>query len=309
MEKMKNCTLFLASCDKYYQAWEPFFFFIKKHWPGFNMPVILNTETKSFTYEGFDIKTFSLYAEGQNVPWGKRMLDHLDKVETDYILLMLEDYFIRRDVDEQKLSRLIDLFEENEDISTFNLVYAPISCVKNKQLGDFMLRPRKGNYKFACTGLWRVSHLKEYILPHENPWQWEVEGNYRSAFTKNRFYMLKKDAESYLDYGFNYDWMGIRKGRWVIDDVGPLFEENGLEVDFEELGVYHRPEKAHLRSRVDPTLRKRISMFLARFKPKYIKRRIETAKKYRIARQQVMSEKRNRTEEGKIVTGKSYHSG
>lgn len=289
---MKNCTLFIASCDKYYQAWEPFFFFIKKHWPDFNMPVILNTEMKSFTYEGFDIKTFSLYEEGADVRWGKRMLDHLDKVETDYILLMLEDYFLRKDVDEDKLTRLIDLFEENKDISTFNMIYAPIRYVKKKQLGDFVLRPRKGSYKFSCTGLWRVSHLKKYILPHENPWQWEGNGNYRSAFTKNRFYMLAKDAEPYLDYGFSYDWMGIKKGKWVIDDVGPLFEANGLKVDFDDLGVYHRPKQVRLRSRINPALRKRVSMFLVQFKPKYIRKRIETAKKYTIAKQQIKSMKK-----------------
>ncbi|KPK41025.1 MAG: hypothetical protein AMJ65_10185 [Phycisphaerae bacterium SG8_4] len=284
---MKNCTLFVASCDKYHQAWKPFFFFVKKHWPDFSMPVILNTETKSFTYEGFDIKTFSLYKECQDVPWGKRMLDHLDKVETDYILWMLEDYFLRSDVDEGKLNRLIDLLDGNKDISTLNLIHAPIGYAKKKRLGDFVLRPRKGRFKFSTTGLWRVSHLKEYILPHENPWEWEVEGDYRSAFTKNRFYMRAEDAEPYLDYGFSYDWMGIRKGKWVIEDVGPLFEANGLKVDFDELGIYHRPEQVRLRPRINPTLRKRISMFLAQFKPKYIKRRIETARKYRMAKQQV----------------------
>jgi hypothetical protein len=289
--KMRNCTLFVASCDKYHQAWEPFFFFIKKHWPGFDMPVILNTETRSFTYEGFDIKTFSLYAKGEAVPWGKRMLDHLDRVETDYILLMLEDYFLRRDVDEDKLARLIDLLEENKDISTLNLVHAPIRLDKRHRLGDFLLRPRRGQYRFACTGLWRVSHLKEYILPHESPWQWEVDGNYRSAFTKNRFYMLAEDAEPYLDYGFSYDWMGIKNGKWVIEDVGPLFEENGLKVDYDELGVYHRPASTCSRARTDPTLRKRVSMLLAQFKPKYIKRRFAGVRKYMIAKQQVKSMK------------------
>lgn len=288
---MRNCTLFIASCDKYHQAWEPFFFFLRKHWPDFDMPVSLNTETKSFACEGFDIKTFSLYKEGEDVPWGKRMLDHLDRVETDYVLLMLEDYFIRKDVDEDRLARLIDLLEENKDISTFNLVHAPISLDKRHRLGDFLLRPRRGRYRFACTGLWRVSHLKEYILPHESPWQWEVDGNYRSAFTKNRFYMLAEDAEPYLDYGFSYDWMGIKKGKWVIEDVGPLFEENGLKVDFDELGIYHRPANTCSHARTDPTLRKRVSMLLAQFKPKYIKRRFASVRKYMIAKQQVKSMK------------------
>jgi len=103
--------------------------------------------------------------------------------------------------------------------------------------------------------------------------------------------MLAKGVEPYLDYGFTYDWMGIRKGKWVIEDVGPLFEENGLKVDFDDLGIYHRPQKVCLHPRTNPTLRKRVSMFLVQFKPKYIKRRIETAKKYMIAKQQVKSMK------------------
>lgn len=294
---MKNCTLFLASCDKYHQAWEPFFFFLKKYWPGFNMPVILNTETRSFSCDGFDIRSFSFYKEGQNVPWGRRMLDHLDKVETDYMLFMLEDYFIRRPVRTDKMEEVIDLFEANDDISAFNLVHVPIGHVKRKPLGDFVLRPRKGGYRFTSTGLWRVSHLKEYILPHESPWEWEVEGNYRSAFTDNRFYMLKKDVEPYMDYGFSYDWMGIKKGKWVIDDVGPLFEANGLNVDFSVLGVYNRPQ-GHGRPRANPTLRKKISMLLAGLKPKNIRKRMETAQKYRIAKQQVEAINRKRLSAG-----------
>jgi hypothetical protein len=202
---------------------------------------------------------------------------------------MLEDYFLRRDVDEEKLARLIDLLDENQDISTFNLLHAPIRFDKKHRLGDFLLRPRLGRYRFACTGLWRVAHLKQYILPHESPWQWEVDGNYRSAFTQNRFYMLAEDAEPYLDYGFSYDWMGIKKGKWVIEDVGPLFEANGLKVDFDELGIYHRPANVCPRTRVNPTLRKRISMCLAQFKPKYIKRRVGSIRKYLRARQQVKS--------------------
>ncbi len=289
---MRNCTLFVASCDKYYQAWEPFFFFLKKHWPKFDMPIILNTETKSFAYEGFDIKTFSMYEKGETVPWGKRMLDHLDKVETDYILLMLEDYFLRSDVNEDKLNQLITLLDENEDISTFNLVNAPIKMDKNKQLGDFLLRPRKGKYRFVCTGLWRVSHLKEYILPDESPWEWEVYGNYRSAFTENKFYMLKEGVAPYIDYGFSYDWMGIRKGKWVIDDVGPLFEKNGLKVNFDDLGIYRRPKNTGMRSRTKPSLRKKISTSLAQLKLKNVKKRIEEIKMYKIAKQQVEHQKK-----------------
>ena len=34
--------------------------------------------------------------------WTKRLRDALEQIEEDYILLMLEDFFIRKPVDEQK---------------------------------------------------------------------------------------------------------------------------------------------------------------------------------------------------------------
>jgi hypothetical protein len=68
-----------------------------------------------------------------------------------------------------------------------------------------------------------------------------------------------------------------------------LFQANGLKVNFDDLGIYHRPAKSAVRSRTNPTVLKKVSMFFARFKPRSIKKRFETAKKYRIAKQQVES--------------------
>ena len=286
---MKNCTLFIASCDKYYQAWEPFFFFLKKYWKNFAMPIILNTETKQFEYDGFDIKTFSFYKENEEVPWGKRMLDHLDKVETDYVLWVLEDFFLRRYVNEDELKELITILEQNSDISMFSLCNTALETCKKGKIGNYELRPRRGKYKFSTGGLWRVSHLKKYILPNESPWQWETEGNYRSAFTKNKFYMLGQGCPQPLDFGFRFDelgvveWVGIRRGQWVINDVKPLFEANGIKVNYDELGVWEGSEVERRRKKL--TLKKKISKITKEIDPV---RAVKIARKYYRARKQII---------------------
>jgi hypothetical protein len=60
---MKNnnfCTIIVNSCDAYDDTWYPFFKLLKKYWPNCKFPIVLNTETKKFEYEGLDIKVINL---------------------------------------------------------------------------------------------------------------------------------------------------------------------------------------------------------------------------------------------------------
>ena len=96
---MKNdCTMVVSTCDKYDDTWEAFFKCIKKNWPKFDMPIILNTESKEYKLDGLDIRSYKMF-ENKNVPWGKRLKEHLKKVDTDFVFFMLDDYFLVEKVD------------------------------------------------------------------------------------------------------------------------------------------------------------------------------------------------------------------
>lgn len=283
---MKNCTLLVLSCDKYEDAWIPFFTLLKKHWASFDMPVVLNTETKSFSFDGLDIRTFSMYEKDQQVPWGQRMLDHLAKVDTDFVYLMCEDFFIRENVKTDKMQSIIDIMEADQKISSISTHWAPIETVDESKYADFALRPQNGSYKFYCGGVWRVSHLKQYILPHESPWEWEVNGNYRSAYTSNKFYILKQNIENYINIGWTCNWMGIRKGKWVIEDVKPLFEQHNIEVDYNNLGITHQ-DVGKMEAYVTPTLRRKLSLLTKKLPPRSWMKKSKERKKYKLAKQQI----------------------
>ena len=250
------------------------------------MPIVLNTETKSFSFNNLDIRTHSMYKQGEQVPWGQRMLDHLEKVKTDFVYLMCEDFFIREKVKAGKIQQVIDAMEADKSISSFNTQWAPIDIEEGSPYPDFNLRPRKGKYRFQCGGIWRVSHLKQYILPNESPWEWEVNGNYRSAFTKNKFYILKKESPLYVDYGWSYNWMGIRKGKWVIEDVKPLFEKHNISVDFGNLGITHQ-DAGKMESYIKPTFRRKLSLLTKKLPPRYLTKKFKEYKKFQAAKNQI----------------------
>ena len=58
---MKKCTFIVNSCDANEDTWVPFFMCLEKNWPEMNWPVVLNTESKSFTFGKYKIDSYGLF--------------------------------------------------------------------------------------------------------------------------------------------------------------------------------------------------------------------------------------------------------
>ena len=235
-----KCTILVNSCDSYEDLWNPFFTLFKKFYPNCPYEIILNTETKHYEHDGLKIKTFGMH-QGEK-RWGKRFLDHFYKVGTKYVLIMLDDFFIRDYVKQDVIDRCIELMDEDPMISCFQFnTVEDKNNVTYDKYPIFDLRPKEGLYKLAFQpGVWRVSDLKRYIFPEESPWDIEEYANIRTYVLDNKFLTLKADAEPVFDYGFKLDGMGVYRGKWVEHDVRPVFEANGIDVDFSKRGFYHK---------------------------------------------------------------------
>lgn len=91
--KQNNCTILVCSCDAYSDCWEPFFYLLKKYWPDCPYEIVLNTESEAFTIDGLDIVCYQFYNKGERVPYGDRLLRHLNAIRTPYILILMDDFF------------------------------------------------------------------------------------------------------------------------------------------------------------------------------------------------------------------------
>ena len=52
-------TVLVNSCDEYSEIWDVFFTLFKKYWPQCEYPIVLNTESKSYSFDGLDITTYN----------------------------------------------------------------------------------------------------------------------------------------------------------------------------------------------------------------------------------------------------------
>ena len=239
--KREECTVLVCSCDAYSDCWEPFFTLLKKYWNNCPYDIVLNTESKAFTMDGLNIVCHQYYRAGETVPYGERLLRHLCAIETPYVLIMMDDFFLRKKVDGEKIEFCINELRAHSDIAVFSFESAKDTMNRDDGVyGDFILRPQCGEYKVNFQGgVWNKAALISLIRPHESPWETETKGSIRSFETNHRFYTLKDISLTPIDYGkkSGLTW-GIVRGKWVYEDIVPLFEKHQITVDYSSRGFF-----------------------------------------------------------------------
>ena len=235
-------TILLCTCDSYKDLWYPFFKLLDEYWPNNRCKIILNTETDSYQYGNLNIVSYSL----GKAPYGQRMLNHLEKIDTPYTLLLLDDFFLRRPVNTDVLSNILEEMDKDHNIGA--LYCDKNDCTTNDSLCDvFYQIKQRAPYKLNMqAGLWRTQTLKKYWQPNDNPWIWEIFVNFTTFNSEDKFYALRDLNDAPIYYGYNPDGMGVFRGKWVVDDVKPLFDKHGISIDFSKRGEYD-PQKAVVR--------------------------------------------------------------
>ena len=260
---MEKCTILVNSCDKYEDAWYPLFKIMKAEWKDRKWPIVLNTESKTFDYEDMGIKTFRLYQPGVKDKWGKRLIETLKRIDTEYVLMYLDDFFLTRPVNQNMLDQCIEWLDKNDDVAVFCFMPSYGGNIKDGRFEGFEKRPQDGDYRLNCqAAVWRKEILLKYTRPWENPWDWEVIGNVRTRRCEKAFYSLIEGVEGPFEYSLK-DWSGIYRGKWVRKVVEPLFQKHNIDIDLTVRGVEENPFAVDLTQRPFFTKVKERLMYIA----------------------------------------------
>lgn len=241
----QKITILINSCDVYEDAWYPFFTLWKKYWPECKYPIILNTESKKYYDKQLSVNSFQLYLEEKIPSYGERLLEHLKLIDSKYILMMLDDFFLRDYVDETKIEKCIEWMDENEDIAVFSFANVKDELnQKDFKYPGYEKRPRVGEYKLNFqAAIWNKEKLMNYVRSHETPWEFETIGSIRTFNSTDLFYVISNENDSPIKYGKKpgLTW-GIVRGKWVLEDVKDLFESNGIKIDYSQRGEFKKED-------------------------------------------------------------------
>ena len=234
--KTNICSVLISTCDKYEDAWKPFFFFFHKYWKDCPYQVYLNTETKKCDFS--DVITINC-SNKDNASWSLRLKKALKTIDTKYVIFLLEDFFLLSDVDQKEIDRAIKIMEDNKDISVIDFERVPRIKSNPSDFGRYVERDISAMYFLNCqSAIWRKKDLIKYLSPYESPWQFELFGSNRARLYGKKFLLQENESKPVFNYNVNWNnGYGIFRSKWLKSNIN-LFKNNDIKVDFSKLGFY-----------------------------------------------------------------------
>ncbi len=240
MQLENKLTILVNTCDGYEDLWMPFFTLLKRYWNPQGIPILLNTESKEFSMDGLDI---TCVHAPRNRYYGERMLYALSQVKTEYVLLLLDDFFLRQAVQTERIHQILSWMEADRNIACFNTEAIPVyvDWERDRYPGFRRVPPGTAYALNMQAALWRTGMLKRYWKPKVSPWEWEAYCNLlQYKFPQQKIYCTTDCCHSFLDYGHRQvgDVWAVVRGKWVMEDVQPLFQKENIAVDLSRRGAY-----------------------------------------------------------------------
>ncbi|RCJ25515.1 hypothetical protein A6770_27665 [Nostoc minutum NIES-26] len=260
-------TILVNSTDSFEDCWQAFFTLFSIYWPNCPHPIVLNTETKCFSYPGLNIQCSQIGSNesGKRLSWSDCLIRCLDKIDSKYILYLQEDYFLNDYVNTDVIYDFLQIMEREGyshirlKATLANNPHEPSS--KYPQLWKI---PQRSNYRIGLqAGLWLKDQLKFYLKPNETGWEFERWGSRRarkindSFFCENSDYFKRQNKDI-----FPYYPTGIVKGKWFEPAVGDLFKQHNIEVDYSVRGFYKLDKTQNLIQLLRSKVRKLLMLYI-----------------------------------------------
>lgn len=225
----------INSCDAYQDVWPLFFCALDEYWPNRDFDTVINSESK---VEKNTDNTFSL-STGRQVNaggWGARLLNVLADIETEYVIMVFDDYLLESLVDTQQVNDIVGFLDEHETAAVYYLNAVCIKTHVDDKDSSFRLLKDRVDYRLnSAPAIWRRRDLMGYIGVNDNPWAWEVFGSYRTFGDGKDFYSPSSVSNNIYNYDYGKGG-AIYRGKWVAGVVVPKAKKYGLNIDFSKRG-------------------------------------------------------------------------
>jgi len=172
-----DLTVLIATCDKYNFLWNPFSELFNLYWDK-------NIEVKKCfvgeTIKG-DISDFTFLTPGKfpNNAWSDRIKCALDQIETKYVLLLLDDYFLVKTNPIENFETYFYLLEHYQ-ADKLSIHYPHEELKLTPLIKEFDIYQMDQDSPYTTTtqsSIWNVEFFKSCLEDNQSIWQFEIEGS------------------------------------------------------------------------------------------------------------------------------------
>lgn len=226
--RIDDCALLVVSCDPYADLWPPFFTLLERHWPDCPFPVLLGTGETSPAPAGIKLLRS---AGGKN--WSRCLRDYLDAVPQPYVLMMLDDFFLRERVSTPRIVACLDFARRNR-AAQVRLVPRPKPTESLPGEGNIGLSAPGTPYRLSTqAAIWDRQKLRALLAENESIWEFEINGNARAERLPDGFYSVRRAV---LPYEGRLAHHVVEKGKWFPHEKW-IFGRLDIGCDFSRRGT------------------------------------------------------------------------
>lgn len=221
-----------------------------KHWSADQDVLVAGFSKPSFRLP----KNFGFYSIGDfgQYPadrWSDALKKVIDNVAEDVFMLLLDDYWLVRDVDRLGVTIMADYMRQFTNVIKFDATRDRLYSDPGRYFYDYNTYGSAGHLDIIKSpagtpyhlslwgGLWRGEHMLKVLIPNETAQQIELEGTRRlSAFGDDLLVLGTRQGPVFHGNILQSSKEGpvFQDGGWKINNMGEL-EENGLLDKLKEL--------------------------------------------------------------------------
>lgn len=209
-------TMFIFSCEKFSDLWDAHVELLEENWKDRGMDTYIVTDAPHET----EYENVSVMAAGADKEFSERLGYALKQIDTEYVFVTLDDYFLIEPVSNEKISNLLEMMDK-ESLDYVRLFKRPKRADGEKmpQYGKVRKIINESPYSVNLyAGIWRKSFFEKTVQDVRNPWQFEIslhkiaaKYNARCAVSNNKDFVI-------LDV--------VRKGK-ILNKANRFFKKHG----------------------------------------------------------------------------------
>lgn len=207
-------VIIVLSCSKNEDTFVPFHTLMERYYPDHPRIVYFTDGITNPYYETISVKNYL-------DTWTIGFREFLNNIEDDYVLLMIDDCFIRQPVDTKRIEEAEHIIRKNKNIALMNFEKA--WDVSDELTGYKGWKKRKHGSRFEVSllcGIWDKEKLLKVVERDCSPW--EIEENQRGY----GFDYYINAGDYIIDWGYKaFQPVGKVKGRWTEETIEYLRNE------------------------------------------------------------------------------------
>lgn len=209
-----NLSLLVGSCDKYDFIWDKFFTLFDKYWDhNININKYFITENKPANHKDFKSLCVGKYI------WTKFAALAVEQVDTDYILWMQDDYFLRKTINLDQFKYYM-YFVESNDVDRLGIHDHSYLYRYARSTNEMFRLAQYSLYTLSLqASIWNRKFLLSLLKEKdETNWQFEIDGTVRLNKAKHKIYINVQNPSWYQE--------ALKKGSFTKEYFDICKEEN-----------------------------------------------------------------------------------